>query len=433
MRLSIPLLFLVVLLHVSLASAQELTLEKAIQEGKQQSPVIQKARAVVTASDWRKKEAFQTGFLPRVVVNTTHFLGHKYEILDMPLNSETVSFPTIYPTTIYEVKARIPLYDGMASFAYLDSAKLLQKAAKKELDRAEFQLEEDIRLAFYQALAAQKIQSVTAHHVTSLEEHLKLVQIQRKSGVARDYDVLRVQVQLSEAELDAADAKDNVDSAHQKLNQLLGTQTNNRHLVGDLPTPDARLVSGLAFDDTLKDRADIQSIDFRREALKKTQEAQTPWYSPKIAAIASFDLYNNRDSDLVGDSFRSAYNTGVVLNWDFLDGVVSKARESALKAEQEQLQHIVKESKLNAYADFDRWKKKYVSNTQRFKIKQLDSQRSEESVRLARLESKAGTRTNTEVLDVELDLFRSRAGAVIAQMNAVEALIKLELTLGRRL
>jgi ATP-binding cassette subfamily F protein 3 len=57
----------------------------------------------------------------------------------------------------------------------------------------------------------------------------------------------------------------------------------------------------------------------------------------------------------------------------------------------------------------------------------------EESVRLAKLAFKAGNGTNTEVLDAELDLFRSRAGIVRAQMDAAEALLNLESALGRRL
>jgi outer membrane protein TolC len=57
--------------------------------------------------------------------------------------------------------------------------------------------------------------------------------------------------------------------------------------------------------------------------------------------------------------------------------------------------------------------------------------KAQESVRLATLGQKAGTRTTTEVLDAELDSFRSSAGVVSAQMDAAEALINLELALGK--
>jgi outer membrane protein TolC len=54
-------------------------------------------------------------------------------------------------------------------------------------------------------------------------------------------------------------------------------------------------------------------------------------------------------------------------------------------------------------------------------------------VRLARLSYDAGSRTNTDVLDAELDLFRTRAGVVQSQLSAAEALINLELAFGSSL
>jgi outer membrane protein TolC len=54
-------------------------------------------------------------------------------------------------------------------------------------------------------------------------------------------------------------------------------------------------------------------------------------------------------------------------------------------------------------------------------------------VRLAKEEERAGTRTSTETLDAELDLFRAKAGVVNALVNAAEAKIRLELALGREI
>jgi outer membrane protein TolC len=68
-----------------------------------------------------------------------------------------------------------------------------------------------------------------------------------------------------------------------------------------------------------------------------------------------------------------------------------------------------------------------------FKSRQSDVQKSEESVRLAREGRKVGARTNTDLLDAEADLYRSQAGAVTAQLGAIEALINLELSTGQAL
>jgi outer membrane protein TolC len=426
-------LFTTLIITSSQAWAKDLTLAQAINDARQQSPLIQKAKAAITESNWKKEAVFGAGYLPKLSANSSYYFGHKYEVLDVPFGDETVSFPSIYPTTIYGIKATLPLFDGFSNAARLEAATLGQNAAQKELSQAEFQLEEEVRLAFYRALTAQKIQSVTEYHAKALDEHFKQVQTQKRGGTATDYDVLRVQVQLSEAQLDAADARDNVSITRQKLLQLLGNVTDNRSVVGELPTPDIKLVKDLTFEPGLSARADIQSLHYRNAALQKNQASEVPWYMPKIAAVGSADLYNNKNDKVYGSSFRSAYQTGVIFNWDIYDGNVSKAKTEAMEAQRVQIETAIQDAKLAAYADFFQWKKKYISHANRFQIKQLDAQRSEESVRLARLEARAGTRTNTEVLDAELDLFQSRAGSVMAQMNAVESLIKLEIALGRTL
>ncbi len=411
-----------------------LTLSDAISEAKLHSPVIQKAQAALAQSEWKRSEIFGGGFMPKLSADATHFFDHHYQILEVPLNGNPVSFPTIYPTTMYGVSLKLPLFDGFASTHQVEAEDSLVKAAEQDLAQVSFQLEEDVRLAYYQAQTAEILESVTGHHVHVLEDHFKQAQIQKNGGVATDYDVLRVQVQLSEARLDAGEAYDNVAISRQKLTQYLGLRQDDRRLLGVLPTPNSKLVEALGFDEGLAARADIQALGYRQQALLKKQASETPWFCPSISAIATYDLYNNIDDALTSSSsFRTDYQTGVVLSWALFDGGISQAKSKAFAAQQAQMQATLEEVRLTAASGFLQWQKRYLSSALRFKIKQLDAQRSEESVRLVLLERRAGTRTNTEVLDAELDLFRSKAGTVQAQMNAAEALIKLELVLGRRL
>jgi outer membrane protein TolC len=60
-------------------------------------------------------------------------------------------------------------------------------------------------------------------------------------------------------------------------------------------------------------------------------------------------------------------------------------------------------------------------------------QKSTESVRLAREGHRVGARTNTDLLDAEAELFRAQAGVVNSQVGAIEALINLELTVGKKI
>jgi outer membrane protein TolC len=71
-----------------------------------------------------------------------------------------------------------------------------------------------------------------------------------------------------------------------------------------------------------------------------------------------------------------------------------------------------------------------VSKASLYEARLTDIDKAKESVRLATLGFKAGTRTTTDVLDAELEVFKATSGMVQAQVDALEALINLEIALG---
>ena len=52
---------------------------------------------------------------------------------------------------------------------------------------------------FFKSLAAQKIEVVSQENLKTITDHLDQTQSLKQGGIATNYDVLRVEVQLSEA------------------------------------------------------------------------------------------------------------------------------------------------------------------------------------------------------------------------------------------
>lgn len=413
----------------SIVLAAPLTLEEALMIAKTQSPTLQKARAVLQEKQYKTQWLYGTSVAPKLTASSTYFFEHQYQVLDMTLAGQSVSFATIYPTTVYGLKAQLPLFNEVAR-PLIDASKLYEQAAQQDLDQTIFKLEEEVRLAFYQALTAQKMAEVTQLHQKTLEDHAQQTQIQKNHGRATQYDMLHVQVQLSQVQLDVSEAQDAVENSHQHLFQLLGL-SEDRSLSGELPTPRPDSVQSLEFNNSA--RADLKSADKHLQALSKTQESNTPWYLPQVSLVGAYELYNNRNDSPLNADFRAAYQAGIFASWELIDGGVSIAQTHILEAQKLQTLQTMATLKLESWENFSKYKRAYLNHSRRFIAKKLDIQRAEEGLRLVRLEAQEGTRTNTEVLDAELDVFRSKSGLVLAQMQAVEALIYLETALGRRL
>jgi outer membrane protein TolC len=414
-----------------------LSLDMAINEALHDSPTIQSSEAAVSRGKWQQFEAVGAGFLPRITAGFTHYLGENYESSNINFGGSNLAFPAAFPTNMLTINAVVPLFDGFANINHLQAAALEKTAAEQELDRAKFELSQQVKLAFYQALAAALLQDVARENVKTLEDHLKEVEIQRNGGAATQYDTLRVSVQLSEGRADAIDADDNAVLARKKLNTLLGLEQDDRPLVGALPEPDPSRAKDLELSGVPVDRTDIQALESREEAASKTSNEKNLWLVPSVSLGGQFNYYEVMNESTVSGTvsgsgnYQSAYNIALLLSWNLFDGGVSlaKGREASYQHIQEDKK--AEQAKIEVPYDFAYWKKRFLSNTDHYKTRKYDVERSQESVRLAKEEERAGTRTSTETLDAELDLFRSRAGVVNAQVNALEAQIRLESTLGR--
>jgi outer membrane protein TolC len=411
-----------------------LTLDMTLAEARAHSPRLQSALSMAREADWKKVEAL-SGFLPQLTVSASHFFSYQYETATINIGAGPLVFPFIYPLTTLSFDARLPIFDGFRNVFNYQSASLSQDAAHEDANWVQFQVDQDIKLKFFEALAAQKLAVVADQNLRTLEDHINKVRIRRSGGVATRYDVLRVEVQLDEAQSDKVSSDDNVVVAKQKLIEAMGSEDDSRALQGNLPTPSLSALNGLKLEGAnqyLSLRGDIVSLARKVDAADKHQSAAANYWIPQISAAYDYTYYNSADATL-SSPFGSAYSLGLFATWSIFDGAVSISRHKEAAEETRQAQLGLHASQLKFKTDFENWHRQYVYNAKLYEAKVADVDKAQEAVRLADEGYRAGVRTTSEVLDAELDLFRARAGAVKAQLSAAEALINLELAIGRKI
>ncbi len=414
-----------------------LMLEQAIQEGLERSPVIAQAAAVVAEASWKHTEVLGEGFLPKLTGSGVQYVpGLRYtETTLTGLPGGSAKFFGFFPNTTLGLDLMVPLFDGFANFERLKSADLLWEAAQKDLLRAQFQLRKEIELAFFSVLAAQQLSGVAQETVKSLNEHWNQVKLQNKNGAATTYDVLHVEVQLSDAETERVDGLDNEGITRRKLAEQMGLSEDWRELAGALPIPHPEAIAQIIFSDITPARDDLTALQLRAEAAERLQTAQNSWLVPSLYFDGQLLGYYQQTASFSGAPSNSgpanyAYNFSFQLRWNLFDGGVSLARGQQASARSLQRQKEQEKAFLKVPYDFEYWKRKYLSSSNHYLARQLDVGRSQESLRLVREEQKAGARTLSQSLDAVVDLFRAKAGAVSAQLNAVDAKVHLELVTG---
>jgi outer membrane protein TolC len=364
-------------------------------------------------------------------LGASYLFEKKYLLTDINFGGNFVTVPAIIPTSNFSLQAQLPVFDGFATTERVEASRANESAGDQEFEWTRFQTEREVSLQFYRAVAAAALKEVAQQNVKTLSDHLKDVKLFKSAGLSTNYDVLRVEVQVSEANSELMSADDNQVIARNKLAELLGLESDDREIKGSLPVLEANLIPKEP-DTTATARLDLQAVNSHVKAIELLESSAAKHFVPRIYLFGQYQIYNNKNDRLFdSDSYRSAYQAGVGLSWNLFDGMASIARSRESVEQRFQNEKMLQMARLKAHQDVDLWTRKFSYFCSIYKSRLSDIEKAGESVRLAREGRKAGTRTNTDLLDAETELFRAKAGAVNAQLNSVESLINLELATGK--
>jgi Outer membrane protein len=412
-------------------ASQTLSLQQVLDKS-DNAPKVEKAKSVSEEAAWKRVETY-SGFLPTLQATGSYLLDHKYAVTPVNLGGQDLEVPQVIPTTQYGLGMQWLLFDGFGNVNRWSSAKEFETAGKKDYSWARFAQERETVLLFYRALAAQSLKQVTEQNLKTFQDHLSDVQLLKKSGVSTNFDVLRVEVQVSEAKSEVMNASDLVQMSVLRLGESLGEDYSQTELNGQMPVFKADVIASLK-DKDISGREDLQALRHRRDGLDDMASSAGKHWVPKISAVGSYSKYNNRNDRFNDeDAMRDAYTVGLQATWNLFDGFASTAKKHEAVEQRYQAEKSLQMGELKATNDVEFWKKKFLYFISVYQSRQSDIQKAGESVRLAKEGRKVGVRTNTDLVDAELELFRAQASSVNAQIGAVEALINLELATGQKI
>lgn len=410
--------------------AGALTLDEAVGTVSTNSHDLKEMRLQLEASRLAEVRAFAAN-LPRLEFSANHLFTEKFQELELAFGGSNVVIPAIQPYTTIGVGASLEVFGGFRSTNSVRAARLGFEANQHRLQRVEQQTHAEIRTLFYQALGSQVLVDVADQNIQTLENHMKDVNSRVRGGLSTRFDTLRVEVQLEDARTEKLSAQNRVITARARLFQALGVADDGKALIGQLPEDFSHYdVTKLTAKESVREdrAAQLKEIE-RSSALMKV--ANSHWY-PNVRLFAAQDWYNNYNHAIFEseERFKSAYSVGLQLKWNLYDGGASVADEQLAVLERQIANERLGRLDESVPVDIEDSKNRLAYDVATYKAKLSSVHKAEEAVRLAKGALRAGALTNTEVLDVVLDLNRAKAAAVKSQIDAVDAIGKLEMALG---
>ncbi len=409
--------FTFVLYSHPIYAEEPLTLEASIDIALKNSIVINIAKEGSKSATAQKREAL-TGFLTQFNtsysyerLNTAPYM--KFVDVPPPLNMLNGSELIAGTQNNYNwaIEAKQPLFAGGGILANYQASMIGEDAARLE-ETAKYQdVVQEVKIAYFNILRAQRIQDAARQSVEMLSAHRDVAQDYFNVGMIPKNDLLHAEVELANGKQALVRAKNAVELAKSSLNTVL-----KRKIFTPVEVVDILAYHPLnqSFEECLnvaqQARPELKISSLHAAQAEKLVRVAQSNYFPTLSLVGNYSRFGDNPS-VSGSDYQnqeSWYVMGVA-SWNFWEWGKTKFRVDASKAKENQALEATKELNdqitleiKNAYLILQETESQII-------VWQKVIEQAEENFRISEERYKERVATSTEVLDAQTLLTKAKS------------------------
>ena len=382
----------------------------------------------------------------RSIPNAT--IGSAYSRIDQGL---TQSFSPSVPinTQSWQIGLTVSqhLFAGGGVRAAMKSSQLAREAALLDLQAVINNALLAVRTAFFDVLLAREKIKVQESNLELLQQQLKTAIDRYEAGTVSRFEQLRAEVAVANARVPLITARNDYRLAIESLRQGLGFATATPPSVGKVPdflgtldyTPQNFDLQA-AFDAALAHRPDLQRLAKIVAAREQDVRTQRAAYYPTVGVIAGYQFKNapyavaNGSLGVGSNRFNEAlggWTLGLQSQWAIFDGRATAGRVAQTKSALEQTRLSLTEAQLAVEVEVRRAFSQWQQAVELADASQKVVEQATEAVRLANARYTAGTSTQLDVLQAQVDLTTARTNQIQAYYGFNVAVAALRKAMGQ--
>lgn len=329
------------------------------------------------------------------------------------------SFPAADRAWQINVTATQVLFAGGGVRSAVKSSKLARDAAVLDLQATINDALLQVRTAFYGVLLAREKIKVQESNLELLQSQLKTATDRYRAGTVSSFEQLRAEVAVANARVPLITARNDYRLAIESLRQVLGFTTNTRDsatkvpdFVGTLNFTPVSFELQSAFEAAHTNRPDLKRLEKLVEAREESVVTARSGYFPTVSAFGGWALRKGTTN-----AFRDSpdgFLAGVQGQWNIFDGRATAGRVAQARSQVEQSRLGLTEAQLAADVDVRRAFSQWQEATELAEASQKVVDQATEAVRLANARYSAGTSTQLDVLQAQVDLTTARTNQIQA-------------------
>ncbi|MGB2868410.1 MAG: TolC family protein [Bacteroidota bacterium] len=406
-------------------TTQSLTLEEAVQLGLDKSRALHASLMKVQYADSKSGEA------SALMLPSLKFNGSYSRLSDIPPAQFVVPFlpspvtlsPTVVNNYLLRLSVQQPLFTGFRLQKNSDIAGYNAQAAQKDFEKDRSDLVYNIKNAYWNLSKALELQKVVDENVDQIKSHLKDVQSWQGQGLVTTNDVLKVQVQLSDAQLRQIDAKNGVQLAALALNSIIGLpleteiqlKTSIKHGPKEYPE------LGKLIAQAMERRPEMVSMQYRIKAGDAAVSvAQGNWW-PQVYLTGNYSSARpNQRIFPAQDAFKDTWDVSLALSFDIWNWGTTMHQTDQAKAQLSQAEDGLSQLQDGITFDVTRNYLGILRAKERIAVAEQGVKQAEENYRGTNARFRQGLSVNSDLLDAEVALLQ-------AKTNYTQSLVDYEL------
>lgn len=424
------------ILLFSLLSAQksmEMSLEECIRYGMENNKGIKIAGDKVKSARLKKDEVNTTG-LPSLSLQAGYTRLSEVDpfTISVPMGGTTQTF-TVSPSLLNSYSAKLtltqPLFTGFKIDLNKDLSDQSINASMFDLEAEKSKLRFSISNAYWSLYKVLEGKKVLNEYIKTIELHLKDLNNFFEQGLITKNEVLKLEVQLSSAQVQLLETENGIQLA--KLNLLnnlnlpqdteisLKPLTENEEWI-DVPTLESMNIQALNARPELKAMA--VRIKSRETAIKLTESS---WY-PDIYLIGNYN-YSRPNQRIVPtkDQFDGTWDLTLSLQYTLWNWNATSYRTQQAESDLSQTNYQYEMMKDGVLIEVKQAYLNYVANKSRIGLAEKTVKQAEENYRISYNMFQKGLIRNSDLIDAEVAVFESKIKLVtsISDLRNAEALL----------
>lgn len=435
-KTSIMLLFFIIP-SICFASVN-LSLEESIKMAMDNNPGVLSAKKKVQAAEGMAGKAFSS-LLPQVGVQGG--IGYLYM---QPQTVQIKQGPTVLTLMLgvdemaayrnYQATLTQPLFTGGKLLNAHDIARKNLLITKEELRRVKNDIAFQVKEAFFRVVQGKELFDLSNEALNMAKTHLKHVKAMFNAGVATRADILRVEVQVANAEVGVARAKQGYILSKNAFNTVVG-QSVDLDVNFIIPKFDESDFGAVNYHGTLalayNNRPDWNQFLLTKGIADNNYKIKVASYLPDVSYMAT---YGNNIFEY--SSFRNDYRSWtsmVVGSWNIFDsfGVASEIKEAranmqATEAMETDVRNAIALEVKDACLGLSSAWEMLNSAKKAFTL-------AKENYKIADIRYTAGVGTNIEVIDAQVAFNQAKTEYTRAKFDFQIAKARINKVAGREL